>query len=255
MGDILQSDTRYSRQIWIPRFGEVSQNALQRSSIVVIGAGGVKSPMLLYLAAAGVGRIKIIDFDTVELSNLNRQILYSMSDVGKFKAKIAAGRLHDLNPEIDVEGVVARLDEDNFDEHTRGVDLVVEGGDNSAGRKWFNENAVSRRLTFIHASAQFNYAYVMTVVPSVSACFECLFSDLPDSHGGPVPIIGTAAGVAGSVAASEAISILSGKGPTLDKSIFFFDGWTNSAMHLPNPGHPDCRVCGPNRGHLPLMTL
>lgn len=239
----VDANSRYSRQVWIPRFGEICQRKLAGARVAVVGAGGVKSPLLLYLAAAGVGYIRIIDFDRVELSNLNRQILYSTDDIGALKAEVAATKLRAINPEIVMEPVVARIDAENFDEHLGGVDLVIEGGDSSPARKSFNKNALERGMSYIHASAQYNYAYVMTVVPRISGCFECLFSDLPDSHGGPVPILGTAAAVAGSVAASEAITMLCGRPATLNESIFFFDGWRNWATHLPNPRREDCAIC------------
>lgn len=238
------NDGRYSRQVWVPRFGEKSQDALRRSSIGVVGAGGVKSPMLLYLTSAGVGKIRIIDFDRVEISNLNRQILYGTSDVGAYKAEAAAVRLRDLNPEVEIEPIVARLDESNFNALLGDCDLIVEGGDSGAARATFNRCALREQRTYVHASAHYNYAYVMTVVPGASACFECVFRDLPSSHGGAVPVIGTATAVSGSVAASEIISILRGAGPTLDRQMFFFDGWTNWATHLPNPRLSGCPGCG-----------
>src|SRR5450755_2507954 len=103
-------DSRYNRQEAIPSFGSIGQEKLGNSRVCVVGAGGVKSSLLLHLAAVGVGHIRVIDFDKVELSNLNRQILYGVSDIGKFKARSAAARLRDLNPDIDVEGCVARVD-------------------------------------------------------------------------------------------------------------------------------------------------
>jgi molybdopterin/thiamine biosynthesis adenylyltransferase len=241
-GDEL-SDGRYSRQEWIPTIGEAGQRHLASASVAIIGAGGVKSPLLLYLAAAGVGRLSIIDDDRVELSNLNRQILYRMSDIGRPKAEAAAETLRNLNPDIVVEAVTAHADPDTFASLLTGFDLVFEGGSSAEERRNFNLWALRARQRYIHASAQYNYAYVQTVVPGNSACFDCSFEDLPQSHQGPVPVIGPAAGVAGSVAASEAIGILLGRNPTLDTEIFFYDGWANWAMRLPNPPRRGCAAC------------
>jgi molybdopterin/thiamine biosynthesis adenylyltransferase len=241
--DLRRDDSRYSRQEWIPTIGAEGQVLLSQSSVVVIGAGGVKSPLLLYLAAAGVGRITIIDDDRVELSNLNRQILYRTSDIGCFKAEAAAATLHDLNPSISVEPIVAHAGPDTFTTLLSGYDLVFEGGNSAEERRLFNSWAVHAGQRYIHASAQYNYAYVQTVVPGVSACFECSFDDLPQSHGGPVPIVGPAAGVAGSVAASEAIGMLVGLPPSLDSEIFFYDGWANWATRFPNPRRLTCSAC------------
>lgn len=237
-------DTRYNRQEAIPRLGLAGQRRLKKRRVAVIGAGGVKSPLLFYLAAAGIGFLRIIDYDRVELSNLNRQILYSTQDIGKHKAEAAAERLAALNPDIDVEPVVARITDDNFDELLAGFDLVFEGGDSAEGRQLFNREAVARNICYIHASAQYNYAYVFTVVPYVSACFECIYSDLPPSHGGPVPVLGCATGVAGAVAACEAINILSGVGPTLANRIWLHEGWTNETFSISVRRKESCCVCG-----------
>jgi adenylyltransferase/sulfurtransferase len=236
-------DTRYSRQEWVPSFGKAGQEFLYRSSVAVIGAGGVKSPLLLYLTAAGVGRIVIIDHDRVELSNLNRQILYRTQDIGRFKAEAAAETLLNLNPDIQIEGIIERASPDTYPSLLAGHNLVFEGGESAQERRNFNRWALKENQIYIHASAQYNYAYVQTVVPYKSACFECSFSDIPDTHGGPVPVIGPATGVAGSVAASEALGLLVGRPPSLDDSLFFYDGRTNWATHLPNPRASDCPAC------------
>lgn len=235
---------RYSRQTAVPNLGESGQDRLASSRVAVVGAGGVKSPLLFYLAAAGVGHIRIVDFDVVELSNLNRQILYDVLDIGKRKVDAAANRLRGLNPDIHIEPVFDRVGPHNFVDLLSGFDLVFEGGDGAQARKDFNQCAFEFRMTYVHASAQYNYAYVTTVEPGRSACFECFFEDLPQSHGGPVPIIGSAAGIAGSVAASEAISILSGNGPTLSGRAFFYDGWAGYSCQVPQVRRADCAVCG-----------
>jgi len=235
---------RYSRQEAIPLLSQAGQRRLSLATVTVVGAGGVKSPLLYYLAAAGVGRIRIIDFDRVELSNLNRQILYSVHDIGKFKATAAADRLRELNPEIDIEPVVERIDGSNFGNLTDDTQLLIEGGDSAEGRLLFNRLALEHCKTYIHASAQYNYAYVFTVIPRVSACFECCFDDLPASHGGAVPIIGCAAGVAGCVAATEAINILSGKDATLAGRLWLHDGWANESVHFDLVKRTECTACG-----------
>lgn len=242
-GDGHLGNGRYSRQEWIPTIGDDGQRHLGDASVAVIGAGGVKSPLLLYLAAAGVGRLALIDDDRVELSNLNRQILYRTSDIGRLKVEAAADTLRDLNPDIEVSAVAAHAEPATFTELLGGYDLVFEGGNSAEERRSFNLWALRARQPYIHASAQYNYAYVQTVVPGSSACFECSFDDLPRSGQGPVPIVGPAAGVAGSVAASEAIGILIGRPPSLSTEIFFYDGWENWAMRLPNPRRSDCQAC------------
>lgn len=180
------------------------------------------------------------------MSNLNRQILYRTGDIGRFKAEAAAETLRSLNPDVQIEGIVARASPNTHSSLLLGYSLVFEGGESAEERREFNRWALKEEQTYIHASAQYNYAYVQTVVPHESACFECSFRDLPSSHGGPVPVIGPATGVAGSVAASEALRILLGMPPSLDVAIFFYDGWANWASCLPNPRAADCAACSSN---------
>jgi adenylyltransferase/sulfurtransferase len=237
-------DTRYNRQMMVPLFGEKGQASLSSSSIVIVGAGGVKSSLLYSLVAAGVGRIRIIDFDKVELSNLNRQILYQESDIGEYKSVAAARRLSALNSEIEIEAVVDQVSSLNFDELLDGFDLIFEGGDSGEARKEFNINCVKRNWSYIHASAQFNYSYIISVIPKVTGCFDCVFRDLPVGHKGPVPVIGTATLMAGSLAASEAISYLvNGSFPSVGK-ILMHDGWVNRTVVLEGSRNNDCVVCG-----------
>lgn len=236
-------NTRYSRQEAIPNLGKERQEKLLNSSVAVVGAGGVKSPTLFYLAAAGVGHIRIIDFDKVELSNLNRQILYTLEDIGKYKALSATDRLKALNPDITIEPVIEKISPENFEQLVGKFDLVFEGGDSAQSREEFNRGALKYKKTYIHASAQYNYGYVVTVVPFKTPCFECIFDDLPRSHGGAVPVIGCATGIAGTIAASEAINILSGHGPQLIDRVIFFDGWQNEFINIPIEKKSNCSAC------------
>jgi adenylyltransferase/sulfurtransferase len=237
-------DRRYDRQEAIPDFGAHGQKLIRSSRVAVIGAGGVKSPLLFYLAAVGVGHLRIIDYDRVELSNLNRQILYTVGDIGRYKAEAAAKRLTELNPAILIEPVVTRLTSDNFSETLDGCDLVFEGGDSLGARLAFNREALVRRMIYIHASAQYNYAYVLTVVPFVSACMECVYGDLPVAGGGAVPVIGCATGVAGTVAACEAVNILTQRGPAFAGRMWQHEGWTGQTIITNIQRQPNCHACG-----------
>jgi molybdopterin/thiamine biosynthesis adenylyltransferase len=237
-------NTRYNRQETIPLFGKEGQHRLSDSSVAVIGAGGVKSPILFYLAAAGIGRIRIIDFDSVEMSNLNRQILYSERDVGRNKAEAAAEKLLSINSEITIEPVIDRVTFDNFDRLLAGFDLIFEGGSSDTERKVFNKEAVKRSMPYVHASAHFNYSYVLSVQPGTSACFECVYFDPPRNRSGPVPVLGCACGIAGSVAASEAITFLmQGRFNFVDR-IWFHDGWSGETLFFPVDRQLTCSVCG-----------
>src|SRR5512139_2247822 len=186
------ADTRYNRQELMPQVGPEGQSRLRGARVVSIGAGGVKSPMLYYLAAAGIGTLRIIDFDRVELSNLNRQILFTADDIGRNKATAARARLSRLNEEIAIEALAERVDRTNIAELTHDFDIVIEGGDSLAGRLLVNDHCLRTGVPMVHASAQYNYGYVLTVLPGRTACFRCAFPDLPKGHGGSVPVLGVA---------------------------------------------------------------
>jgi|HubBroStandDraft_2_1064218.scaffolds.fasta_scaffold136540_2 molybdopterin/thiamine biosynthesis adenylyltransferase len=239
-------DTRYNRQELIPRLGVQGQARLRGARVVVIGAGGVKSPLLYYLAAAGVGHITIIDFDRVELSNLNRQILFTERDIGRNKAMAARNRLRKLNSDIELTSSDARLQEHNVDALLSGAHVVVEGGDTLRTRLAVNRWCVSRRVPMVHASARHNYGYVFSVVPGQSACFECVFPDLRSGRGS-VPVLGIATGLAGVLGASEVIKIVSRVGKPVLDGLLGFSGFASAFEFYPAPRRPSCRSCGGTR--------
>jgi molybdopterin/thiamine biosynthesis adenylyltransferase len=237
-------DTRYNRQETMAAIGSDGQERLASAKVVVIGAGGVKSPFLYYLVAAGVGHVRIIDFDTVELSNLNRQILFTVEDIGQNKAIAASKRLAHLNPDIQIEPIADRVDESNIDRLCEGFDIVVEGGDSTSGRELVNEYCQRSGQPMVHASAQHGYGYVLTTIPGKTACFTCVFPDLPPGHGGSVSVIGVATGLAGCLGASEVIKLILGTGKLAVDGILTFSSFQNDFEFVPNPRRPDCPVCG-----------
>lgn len=199
-------DTRYNRQEQMPEWGSLRQQSLRHARVAVIGAGGVKSTLLLALVAGGIGSIKIIEFDTLELSNLNRQILYRTSGVGKSKGALAIETLKDLNPDVQVELAEEKVSASNIDRLLSDWEFVVEGGDSPAGRNVVNEYCLSTKKPFTHASAQFSYGYVFSVVPDTgSACFACYFPNdhTRTVHTGPVPVNVLSTSLAGTLGACE----------------------------------------------------
>lgn len=201
-------DTRYNRQEQMPEWGSNRQRLLKQAKVVVIGAGGVKSTLLMSLVAAGIGHLRIIEFDNVELSNLNRQLLYRTTDIGQQKAVACKATLSGLNPEIEIEIVQQKVTAENIADLCFGFNFVVEGGDSPAGRNLVNEYCLSTGKPFTHASAQFNYGYVFSVVPTVrSACFACFFptDHTRQEHTGPVPVSVLPTSIAGSLGAAEVL--------------------------------------------------
>jgi molybdopterin/thiamine biosynthesis adenylyltransferase len=240
-------DTRYNRQELMPQIGVRGQQKLGESSVVVIGAGGVKSPLLYYLAAMGVGRLRVIDFDRVELSNLNRQILFTTADIGASKAVAASERLAALNPEIAIEAIAEKVSPENIDRLLAGYDVVVEGGDSPEGRRLVNDHCIRNGVPMVHPSAQYNYGYVLTVLPGRTACLECVFPDLPPGRGGSVPVVGIAAGLAGVLGAGETLKLLLGHGQPYVDGFLTFSGFQGDFQFVAVPRRPDCASCGEHR--------
>jgi molybdopterin/thiamine biosynthesis adenylyltransferase len=238
------ADTRYNRQELMPQLGPEAQQRLGQARVVSIGAGGVKSPLLYYVAAAGIGTLRIIDFDRVELSNLNRQILFTVEDIGRNKAETARDRLRLLNDEISVEAVSERVDEANIHDLLKGFDIVVEGGDSLTGRLLVNDYCARIGTPMVHASAQYGYGYILTYLPGRSACFRCAFPDLPNGHGGSVPVWGVATGIAGCLGAGEVVKLASGVGNTVVNGYLSFSAFQGKFDFIPVERQRDCLSCG-----------
>lgn len=242
-------DERYNRQINMPEWGEKGQEALRDSKVVVIGAGGVKSTLLMALVAAGVGHIRIIEFDYVELSNLNRQILYRTSDIGISKGQAAKKTLQDLNPTITIELIEKKVNADNIDELLGGFEIVVEGGDSPAGRNLINEYCLKNNIVMVHCSAQFSYGYVTTLVPqNKTACFACLFPNdhTRSEHTGAVPVNVLSTSISGTLGAAEVLKWLLGykDNMTVNSKLFFNSLLINKGFFFEEiERREDCEVC------------
>ncbi|QTH41192.1 ThiF family adenylyltransferase [Cohnella sp. LGH] len=199
-------DTRYNRQEQMPEWGKERQEKLKEAKVAVIGAGGVKSTFLMALVAGGIGNIRIIEFDTIELSNLNRQVLYRTDDIGRTKGQAALTTLTRLNPDINIELIEEKISENNIDNLLKDWDFIVEGGESPAGRNLVNEYCLQHKKPFTHASAQFSYGYAFSVVPKEkSACFACFFPEdhTRPEHTGAVPVNVLSTSLAGSIGAAE----------------------------------------------------
>lgn len=192
----------------------------------------------------GIGRLRVLDHDDVELSNLNRQILYRTRDIGRPKALAAQDALQALNPDIRIEGVTERVDRDNIEELLDGFDVVVEGGDSPEGRLLVNDHCLATGTPMVHPSAQYNYGYVLTVLPGTSACFHCVFPDLPPGRGGSVPVIGIATGIAGTLGAGEVLKLVTGHGRPFVDGFLTFSAFQGDFQFIPAPRRPDCSHCG-----------
>lgn len=206
-------NTRYNRQVQMPEWTIDRQNLLEKAKVAVIGAGGVKSSLLYALTCAGIGHIRVIDFDRVEESNLNRQFLYNTEDVGQFKALAAVSKLKLLNPDIIIEPIIEKVTEHNISCLLNDFDFIVEGGESPFGRNLVNDFCLSASKPFVHSSAQFNYGYVFSVVPKLhTACYACFYPD--DIHRkettGAVPVSVLSVQLAGTLGATEVLKYFLG---------------------------------------------
>jgi adenylyltransferase/sulfurtransferase len=239
---------RYSRQLILPEVGVKGQERLLRASVLIVGAGGLGSPAALYLAAAGVGTIGIIDRESVALSNLHRQILHATDDVGRPKSLSAKARINALNPEVSVVALQESLTASNARQRLVPYDLILDGSDNVPTRYLVNDACVLMDKPLVHGGVIHLEGQVMTILPRRSACVRCVFPEPPQP--GAIPscqeagVLGSAAGVIGSLMAHEALKVLVGIGEPLVNRLLVFDGRTGRVREVPVRRNVSCAVCG-----------
>lgn len=237
---------RYDRQIRIPEIGESGQELLKNAKVFVAGAGGLGSPISIYLAAAGVGKIRLVDCDVVDGSNLNRQVLHWEKDVGRKKVESASEKLKDLNPHIAIEPVCEVITDANVSKLTEGFGAIVDAMDNLPTRYILNKAAVDRQVPFFHGAVRGFEGRVMTVLPGRSACLRCM-------HKGSVPpekfpVIGVAPALIGVIQATEVIKYFVGKGRLLTNRLLLYDGLDSTFTEFRVNRDPNCDHCGHLKG-------
>ena len=232
---------RYGRQVAIDGFGEKAQERLAASQVFVAGAGGLGCSASLYLAAAGIGSLRVADHGDVELGNLNRQVLYTEGDIGTSKVAAMAGKIARLNAGVRVEPVHATLDAETLPALLRGCDLVVDALDNLPTRLHLNRAALQMRIPIIHGAVHGFGGQVMTIVPGETACLRCLYGEAAAAES--TPVIGVSPGVIGLLQATEAIKQLTGLGRTLRGVLLLFDGLAMSFTRLEISRDPNCPHC------------
>ncbi len=239
---------RYSRHIILEEIGIKGQMKISKSRVLIIGAGGLGSPVALYLAAAGVGTIGLADADNVDLSNLQRQVIHFTEDVGSSKVGSAARKLKALNPDVTVIEYRHFLNASNIAEIVREYDFVVDGTDNFASKFLINDACVLEGVPFSHGGILRFEGQTMTVKPNETACYRCLFNEPPPP--GSVPtcssagILGAIAGMLGTIQAAEAVKFITGVGKPLYNSLLHFDAKTMDFRKLTVRRNRLCPVCG-----------
>ena len=234
---------RYDRQLRIEGFGLEAQGKLKEARVAVVGLGALGCLSALSLALAGVGELILIDRDRVELSNLNRQVLYRQADVGKPKAPLAAERLRSANPYVRTRGLEVELDEHNALELLEGADVVVDGLDNWRTRLAVNDACVELGIPFVHAGVRSFYGQIMTIVPGQGPCLRCVIRATPPEEEN-IPVLSATSMTLASLEALEAIKLITGLGEPLVGRLLVFDGLRMRVEVLTVARNPRCPACG-----------
>ena len=241
---------RYSRHIILPEVGGKGQKKILHSKVLIIGAGGLGCPVGYYLAAAGVGTIGMVDNDSVELSNLQRQIAHNTDRLGMLKVDSAKATFEALNPDAKVVGIKERLNKDNIMDFMKDYDIVVDGSDNFPTRYLVNDACVMLRKPLVSGAILRFEGQVTTIVPGEGHCYRCLFEEMPPA--GLVPscqeagVIGAIPGVVGSLQAIEVFKLILGKGDVLKNTLLIYDALKTTFRRVKVPKNPVCPVCGDN---------
>jgi molybdopterin/thiamine biosynthesis adenylyltransferase/rhodanese-related sulfurtransferase len=241
---------RYSRHLLIPEIGAQGQRKLLESSVLLIGAGGLGSPAALYLAAAGVGTLGIVDSDVVDATNLQRQILHDTIRLGRPKVESAQQTLTRLNPDVRVVGYAQRLVSANIDSILPGYDVVVDGADNFPTRYLLNDASIKHRVPVVHGSIYRFEGQVTVFKPFEGPCYRCLFREPPPPEMAPscaeAGVLGVLPGIIGSLQANEALKILLGIGESLVGRFLLFDALDTAFREVKLRRDPNCPACGEN---------
>jgi molybdopterin-synthase adenylyltransferase len=233
---------RYDRQIMIREIGQEGQGKLKRSRVIIAGAGGLGSPIAIYLTAAGIGTIRVIDHDEVALSNLNRQVLHWEADVGRKKVDSARAKLRNLNSTVDVQAVSETITEENVSKLTEGCDAIIDAMDNLPTRYILNRCAVQKKIPFFHGAVNGFEGRVLTVIPGETACLRCMYRGLVPQE--KFPVIGVVPAVIGSIQATEVIKYLTGIGKLLTNRLLVYDGLKVTFSEFRLNKNPSCDHCG-----------
>ena len=241
---------RYSRHLILPEVGAEGQHKLKRAAVLVVGVGGLGAPAALYLAAAGVGRLGLVDFDVVDVSNLQRQVIFGTRDAGLAKSAAACQRLHDLNPEIELTAHDTKLTSENAIEILGAYDVVVDGSDNFAAKYLVNDACVLLKKPDVYGSVLRFEGQASVFGADGGPCYRCLFPDPPPP--GSVPdcadagVLGVLPGIVGSIQAAETLKLILGTGDSLAGRLLLFDALAMRMREVKISRNPDCPVCGDN---------
>jgi molybdopterin/thiamine biosynthesis adenylyltransferase len=234
---------RYNRNILIEKIGKEGQEKLLSSKVLIAGAGGLGSTVLANLSSLGIGTIGIVDNDVLELSNLNRQYIHKLDNLGKPKVESAKKWIQEFNPDIKVNTYQIRLDENNFEEIIEGYDLIMDCFDSYKSKFLLNEIAVKTNKTLIHCGVTEFFGQVTTIAPSQTACLACILPDYDVNAYLTKGVISPSVSTIASIQSLEAVKVLLGLGETLENQLLTFDGLTMKFKKLKISKNPSCKVC------------
>ena len=241
---------RYSRHIILKEVGVKGQKKLLNAKVLIIGAGGLGAPAALYLAAAGVGTIGIVDADVVDLSNLQRQVIHTTQDIGKEKVKSAAEPMQAINPDVTVNTYRTFVDSSNIMDLIKDYDFILDGTDNFPAKFLINDACVMAGKPFSHAGIIRFKGQLMTYVPGEGPCYRCVFKNPPPADAVPTckqaGVIGAMGGVIGSLQAMEAVKYIIGQGELLTGKLLTYDALKMDFHSIKLPRNCNCAVCGNN---------
>jgi adenylyltransferase/sulfurtransferase len=239
---------RYNRQMMMEGWGEETQEKIKASTVFIAGAGGLGSPVSIYLAVAGVGNMRICDFDSPDMTNLNRQILHNECRIGVNKAISAKQTLEELNPHINIMAITDKIVDENVDELVGGADLILDCMDNFPTRYLLNECAIRKGIPMVHGSIWGLDGRLTFIKSPETPCLSCYFPESPPKE--VFPVLGVTPGVIGTLQATEALKYLSGIGTLLKGRLLVWSGTEMSFRTFKGFKDPDCPVCGKNQGHV-----
>jgi molybdopterin-synthase adenylyltransferase len=231
---------RYKRQMLL--FGDDGQERLKKAHIFIAGAGGLGSPIALYLAVAGIGTLTVVDKDVVDQSNLNRQILHYDRDIGRKKTASAEEKLSEANPDIVVKVIDATINASNASTLIGNADGIVDGMDNYPTRYLLNDVAIQKNIPLFHGGIRGFYGQATTIIPHKTACLRCIFPHAPPQE--VFPVVGVTPGFIGMIQASEVLKYLLDEGELLANRLFIWDGKQAHAEEIALEKNPRCEACG-----------
>ena len=241
---------RYSRQIMLPQIGIEGQQMIHKSKVLIFGAGGLGSPVAMYLVASGIGELTIVDPDTVDLTNLQRQILYSTNDIGKDKVSSAKQTLADINPQTDVRTLKEVLSADQLEKEIKRADVVIDATDNFQSRFAINAACVKEKTALVTGAAiRFEWQVSVFDMHESSACYQCLFPGVDSGQAeleescAETGILGSVTGLIGSIQATEVIKLIADVGQTLSNRLLLIDALNMEWHSVKIKKDPKCATC------------